>query len=141
MQKNSLKIGHAGEHFTCFVSLMQGYDAYKVSGQKKFDVLIEYNNILYKVQVKTSQYRDRSKKNPSLTFQLRRRAMDYTTKKSVDHKYRKRDIDLYAFVSPEYLKIAFIPVKDIVNTYKLNLREEDFKKHTLDKALERLDGI
>lgn len=139
MQKNSLKIGHAGEHFTCYVSLMEGYDAYKVSGQKMFDILIEYKSILYKVQVKTSQYRDKGK--PNITFQLRRRAMNYSKKRCVDYRYSKRDIDLYAFVSPEYLKIAFIPVVDIVNKYKMNLSEEDFSKYTLKKALERLNDL
>lgn len=141
MQKNSLKIGHAGEHFTCFVCLMQGFDAYKIGGQRKFDVLIEYNNKLYKIQVKTSMYKDKSKKNPSLTFQLRRRSMNYKSKKSIDHRYKDTEIDMYAFVSPEYLKVAFVPVVDIVNSYKINLSKEHFKEYTLIKALERLDGI
>lgn len=139
MQKNSLKIGLAGEHFTCYIAIMQGYDAHRVSGQRAFDVLIESKETLYKVQVKTSRYRDGSR--PSITFQLRRRVMNYAKKKSIDHRYRKRDVDLYAFVSPEFMKVAFIPVVDIVNTYKINLRETDFNKHTLKKALDRIDGI
>ena len=139
VQKNSLKVGHAGELFTCFTAIMDGYDAHRVSGQRAFDVLIEHNKNLYKVQVKTSRYRDNNR--PSLTFQLRRRVMDYSSKKSIDVKYNKSDFDLYAFVSPDYMQVAFMPVDDIVNTYKINLNKEDFHNNTLNKAISKIDGL
>ena len=65
VQKSSLKIGHAGEHFACYVSLMQGYNAFKVGGQNKFDIIIGNNGCLFRVQVKTSQYRDKGKNSRS----------------------------------------------------------------------------
>ena len=139
MQKSSLKTGHAGEHFACYVSLIQGYNAFKVGGQNKFDIIIGHKGCLFRVQVKTSQYKDKGK--DSLSFQIRRRAMDYKTKKNVDYKYRKTDVDMFAFVSPEYLKVAFVPVVDVVNKYKMNLGEKDFDRYTLKKALERLDAL
>ena len=64
--------------------------------------------------------------------------MDYQLKKSVDHQYKKRDVDLYAFVSPEYEKVAFISSQDIVNKYKINLSKEDFNKYTLKDALNNI---
>jgi len=135
VQKNSLKIGSAGEHLACFDAIMEGYDAHKVSGQRKFDLLVEDKGLLFRVQVKTSQYRDKGKEN--LTFQLRRRTMNYQKKKCEDIKYGS-EIDMYAFVSPEYRKVAWMPSITIVNSYKINLKEEHFNKHTLSNALETL---
>ncbi len=132
---SNLKVGHAGEHFTCYTAMMQGFDAHRVSGQRMFDVIIEDLGTLYKVQVKTSRYRDSGK---NLSFSLIRRSMDYQLKKSVDHQYKKRDVDLYAFVSPEYEKVAFISSQDIVNKYKINLSKEDFSKYTLKDALNNI---
>lgn len=135
MQKNSIKIGQAGEHLACYFAIMEGYDAHKVAGQRKFDVLVEDKGLLFRVQVKTSQYRDKGKEN--LTFQLRRRTMNYKKKKCVDVKYGS-EIDMYAFVSPEYLKVAWIPVVNIVNSYKINLKEEHFNRYTIESAIETL---
>ena len=136
MQKNSLSIGIAGEYLACYCAIMQGYSAYRVSGQLSYDVVVENNNSLYKVQVKTSQHRDSDKHN--LTFQLRRRTMQYQEKKSIGLAYDKKEIDLYAFVSPEYMKVAFYPMDKIVNKYKMNLKEEDFNKHNLKLCIEHL---
>ena len=135
MQKNAIKIGQAGEHLACYHAIMEGYDAHKVSGQRKFDILVEDKNLLFRVQVKTSQYRDKGKEN--LTFQLRRRTMNYKKKKCIDVKYGS-EIDMYAFVSPEYMKVAWIPTVNIVNSYKINLKEKDFTKYTIKSALETL---
>ena len=135
MQKNSLKIGNAGEHLACYYAIMEGFDAHRVSGQRKFDVLVEDSGLIFRVQVKTSRYRDKNKKN--LTFQLRRRTMDYKKKKSIGIKYG-REIDLYAFVSPDYVKVAWMPVVNIVNSYKINIKEEDFNKYTIKDAMETL---
>ena len=67
--------------------------------------------------------------------------MDYSSKKSIDVKYNKSDFDLYAFVSPDYMQVAFMPVNDIVNTYKINLNKEDFHNNTLNKAISKIDGL
>ncbi len=135
MQKNSLKIGSAGEHLACFDAIMEGFDAHKVSGQRKYDILVEEKGLLFRVQVKTSRYKKGTSK--SLTFQLRRRTMNYKEKRSEDLQYGS-EIDMYAFVSPDYRKVAWMPSITIVNSYKINLSEEHFKKHTLSNALETL---
>tara|TARA_R110002020_G_scaffold5502_5_gene22837 strand:- start:477 stop:893 length:417 start_codon:yes stop_codon:yes gene_type:complete len=135
-QKNSIAIGHAGEHLTCYVAIMDGYNAYRVTGQLPYDVIVEKGKNLYKVQVKTSTYKGN---RPSITFQLRRRAMSYSSKKSTAYSYPKNTIDLYAFASPDYNKVAFIPMEDIVNQYKISINKEDFNKYPLNIALEKID--
>ena len=65
--------------------------------------------------------------------------IDFTKFKNAFIDYDKKEIDLYAFVSPEYMKVAFYPMDKIVNKYKMNLKEEDFNKHNLKLCIKHLN--
>jgi len=115
---------------------MEGYAASPIN-HLAYDVVIDDHPNIYRVQVKTSRYYG---ERPSCIFQLRRRSMNYKTKMSKDYKYNKNDFELYAFVEPDQMKVAFIPRVEITTTCKYTINPKLMDKYTLKRAIKVLNG-
>tara|TARA_R100000388_G_scaffold94513_1_gene82029 strand:+ start:347 stop:772 length:426 start_codon:yes stop_codon:yes gene_type:complete len=127
--------GKAGEHFTCFDILSQGYNATLVDTHF-YDVLLNLTSSNFiKIQVKTSNYH-RGKQKKSIRYVIARKAGN-----KVQASYDSDMIDIFAFVSPKLKKVAYIPLCEIQTTNKVTIQCAEFDNYTLDRALSILSSI
>ena len=127
----SLMLGTAGEHFVCYDCFMKGYTATIVNGQVAFDVVLSVDGYVYKIQVKTSTY-SRCKGTSYLY------ALKYTKNMEIKGGYRRRDVDIFAFVSPKLKKVAYIPYDKITTNWKVTIQTSDYDLHSIDTAIDYL---
>lgn len=109
------KFGKAGEHIVCSDLLLGGYDAFMVSDPgAPFDILINFNDELYKVQVKTciapthhyGGYKDGiGNKNKIKTYTFAVSARGYRNTK----KYKSGQVDIFALVALDTKIVTYIP--------------------------------
>ena len=99
-----LQIGKVGEHLVCADLILQGYNAFLADQGLPFDVLVEQEGNLKRIQVKTTTKLINTKKEHDIyRFGLRRGR----------HLNRRIDIgnlDYVAFVALDIMKIAYIPI-------------------------------
>lgn len=112
----------------------KGYSAHIVPGQEKFDMIIQENGILIKVQVKTSTY---TPKLVSTQYQLQRRVPKKG--KHLVIPYDDIDFDLFCFVQPDLQLCAWIYKADLTNNFKLSIQHQDYELYTLETAMERYE--
>ncbi len=107
MLSNELQIGKAGEHLVCVDLILQGYNAFLADQGLPFDIIVEKNGVLKKVQVKTTKKLHSNKKTKDIyRFGLRRG-------KGGKNRLRKVDCDFYAFVALDIKSIAYIPMENM----------------------------
>ena len=128
-----------GELFTIFYLNLHGYPAMIVPNRRPYDVALEHNGKLIKVQVKTSTFKNHQKMNynSGYTYSIKRRSR-ITKNNKVFHyyeDYNEFDCDIYAFVQPRLYKIAFFHVNQIDVTTRKILKEEQFDQYSIEKAL------
>ena len=128
-----------GELFTIFYLNLHGYPAMIVPNRRPYDVALEHNGKLIKVQVKTSTFKNHQKMNynSGYTYSIKRRSR-ITKNNKVFHyyeDYNEFDCDIYAFVQPRLYKIAFFHVNQIDVTTRKILKEEQFDDYPIEKAL------
>ena len=123
-----LQIGKAGEHLVCFDLIMQGYNAFLADQGLPFDILIERQGKLLRVQVRsTSQKRTCGKSKNIYRFGTRKGKGTIT-------RVRKAEVDYYAFVALDIKRIAYVPIsKMLAKTGKVkqtvDFREVHFEKY------------
>ncbi len=127
----SLMVGTAGEHFVCFDCFYKGHNATIVNGQMPYDVVIAENGYVYKVQVKTSN----TTTTDGRSFQY---VLKYTREMALKGGYRRRDVDLFAFVNPELRKVAYIPYDKVATNWKVTIQTTDYDLHSIDTAIDYL---
>ena len=128
-----------GELFTIFYLNLHGYPAMIVPNRRPYDVALEHDGKLIKVQVKTSTFKNHQKMNynSGYTYSIKRRSR-ITKNNKVFHyyeDYNEFDCDIYAFVQPRLYKIAFFHVNQIDVTTRKILKEEQFDQYSIEKAL------
>jgi hypothetical protein len=102
-----LQIGKAGEHLTCCDLILQGYNAFLADQGLPFDLLVEKDGKLLKMQVKTTQKLVTYKKSKNVYRYGMRRAK-YGKSRAVE-----ADSDYYAFVALDIMKVAYIPISEL----------------------------
>lgn len=113
--KNSL-IGKAGQHLVCCDLLLRGYNAFIADEGLSYDLLLDLNSAIKKIQVKTTQSVISTKKQKNIyRFFVR---MGKKTKQ----KYKKEDFDILALVFLDINKIAYINVNNITSTDKKHVK-------------------
>jgi len=132
--------GYVGELFTVFYLNLHNYSAMIVPNRRPYDVAMEHDGKLIKVQVKTSTYKNHEKKgyDAGYCYSINRRSR-ITKNNKVFHYYEHYndfDCDIFAFVQPRLYKIAFFHVKQIDVKYRKILRPEHFEDYPIEKALE-----
>lgn len=115
----ALNVGKAAEHIVCADALMRGYEAF-LSGQgAPYDLVIEKDGRLFKVQVKGAQAArnvNSSGVNPRIaySFAALRRGKD-----GDGPRLTKREADIIACVALDTLQIAYLPVFECSTTIQL----------------------
>lgn len=140
LSKN-IQTGKAGEHLVCADLIIKGFNAFLADQGLHFDVVVEKNNKLFRVQVKTvSQISNYSHAVNTYKFTTRGSNMQ---KGKTGRAKELGECDFYAFVVPSINRIAYMSVKDLVskNTGKVNqliefkTRTIKYKKHPLHKKV------
>lgn len=107
VSKEAARHGKIGEHLVCVDLLSKGYNAYLVY-DRKYDVLVEVGNKLYKIQVKTTlkprfAYQKSKKQKPVYAFNV------YRSGYKNGNIYKIGDIDLFALVALDSKHISYMP--------------------------------
>ena len=124
-------VGTAGEHFVCFDCFYNGHNATIVNGQMPYDIIIANSGYVYKVQVKTST----TSVSNGRSFQY---VLKYTEGMKIKGGYRRRDVDLFAFVNPDLKKVAYIPYDKVLTNWKVTIQATDYDLHSIDTAIDYL---
>lgn len=136
-----LQVGKAGEYLVCADLIMQGYIAYLSEQGLRYDIVADINGRLIRIQVKTTiKYKaipQRKEYIPSYLFNVRRCG------KGGRKKYKKNEVDLFAFVALDRKLIGYVPFNKIKTT--MTFRVKDFeseyygnKNETIKKRIKEL---
>lgn len=129
---NELQIGKAGQHLVCCDLILQGFSAFPADEGSPYDVLVDVEGQIIKMQVKSSM-------KPSTCGKTRHK-YNYGTRRA--KKSRKRTdidtVDVFAFVALDKRVIAYLPVKDMLSKDGKALKQLiQFKTRDFDYSSER----
>jgi hypothetical protein len=143
-----LEVGKAGEHLVCADLIMKGYKAYLTDQGLPYDVIVDINNKLLRIQVKTtlhSSFIPQRKQNyKSYKFNCRRCG------KGGRKEYSNDDVDIVAFVCIEDNLIGYLKIEDVRSTMYFRTREQKYFSNkqgiyledlTFDKVIGGQNGI
>ncbi len=107
------QIGKAGEHLVCCDLIMQGFNAFLADQGLLFDVLVEHDGVIKRMQVKTTtkiRKRTDSRKPPCAVykFQTRRGRGNKSTIKA-------GEVDCYAFVAIDTRSVAYMSIGELTS--------------------------
>lgn len=122
MLSKELQIGKAGEHLVCCDLIMQGYNAFLADQGSPFDVLVEKDGILKRIQVKsTMALKTYNKANNIYRFGTR------SGTSGSPHVTKDAEVDCYAFVALDIKTIAYIPISEMLSRSGKVKTTVDFK--------------
>jgi len=102
-----LQIGKAGEHLVCCDLIMQGYNSFLADQGLPFDVLVESNGKIKRIQIRTTQrLRSYDRAKDIYRFQLRRA-------KGSKSRIMEIEVDYFAFVALDIKEVAYIPISQM----------------------------
>ncbi len=123
-----LQLGKAAEHLVCFDLIKNGHNAFLADQGLPFDILIEKGGKLKKIQVRSTRGKnDYGKSKGIYRFGTRKGKGTIT-------RVREAEVDYYAFVAMDIMKIAYIPIsKMLAKTGKvkqtIDLREKHYEQY------------
>ena len=131
MSRTTERVGRSGEYFVASLLSQISDTVLMVPHSAEADVLFQYNNTLYKVQVKTKTKIEKHRAN--WRFDMRRGS--HTKNRS----YENGAIDIFAFVSLEYMNVVFRKADD---TNSVTIKDEEMKNNKpIDNILDILDKV
>lgn len=131
MSRTTERVGRSGEYFVASLLSQISDTVLLVPHSAEADVLFQYNNTLYKVQVKTKTKIEKHRAN--WRFDMRRGS--HTKNRS----YENGAIDIFAFVSLEYMNVVFRKADD---TNSVTIKDEEMKNNKpIDNVLDILDKV
>lgn len=131
MSRTTERVGRSGEYFVASLLSQISDTVLLVPHSAEADVLFQYNNTLYKVQVKTKTKIEKHRAN--WRFDMRRGS--HTKNRS----YENGAIDIFAFVSLEYMNVVFRKADD---TSSVTIKDEEMKNNKpIDNILDILDKV
>jgi hypothetical protein len=123
MRSIELQTGKAGEYLVCADLILAGYVAYPSEQGLPYDVVLDINGSLLKVQVKTTEkprnVPQRTKESFAYIFNIKRNG------KGNKQRYKKNDVDIFALVALDSRIIAYLPNKELKTT--MNFRVPELK--------------
>lgn len=133
----ALAIGTAAEHLVCADLILAGYRAFMVGAGLPYDVAIEYQGRLFRVQVKSTAFAKptpgRPKSTLSYMFHVRRAG------KGAKRIIADSEFDLLALVALDIRVVAYVPFGTKVRQ-TIHLRERgSFSQHA-NKRHDNIDG-
>jgi len=127
-----LAAGVAGEHVVCADLLLAGYNAFLTDQNCPYDVALEVDSRLVRVQVKTTRREraipQREKHTPAYLFHTRRCG------KGGRRAYNETDFDVLALVALDIRAIAYLRLSETRQTIHLN-REKFLSLSDIRRAL------
>lgn len=118
-----LQIGKAGEYLVCADLILKGFTAYPSEQGLPYDVVLDIDGKLIKVQVKTTEtYRiipQRNTDTKAYIFNVKRKG------KNGNKRYGSDEVDLFALVCLNNKTIGYVKNTDMPDT--LNLRVDEFR--------------
>ena len=131
--------GKAGEHIVVARLILMGYDAFIAGEGLPYDVVVNIDNSLKKIQVKTTKQPRTVGEDSIYVFGLLRG-------KGNKKGYKDSDVDYFAFVALDTLEVAFMKkenVKSIIHIRQTSKRGEyksDFDTIKRNKIYEMVDN-
>ena len=124
-----LQLGKAGEHLVCFDLISQGYNAFLADQGLPYDVLLDIDGKIQRIQVKTcSKAGDKGKSKNVYRFSLR-------SGKGQNRAIKANKTDYIAFVFMDKKIVQYIPTKQIT-TEKAELKQcIDFRERGKTKYI------
>ena len=99
MSRTTERVGRSGEYFVASLLSQISDTVLVVPHSAEADILFQYKNILYKVQVKTKTKIEKHRAN--WRFDMRRGSH------TKNRNYEDGSIDIFAFVSLEHMNVVF----------------------------------
>ena len=131
MSRTTERVGRSGEYFVASLLSQISDTVLLVPHSAEADVLFQYNNTLYKVQVKTKTKIEKHRAN--WRFDMRRGS--HTKNRS----YENGAIDIFALVSLEHMNVVFRKADD---TSSVTIKDEEMKNNNpIDNVLDILDKV
>jgi hypothetical protein len=129
---NDLQIGKAGEYLVCADLILQGYIAFPSEQGLPFDVVLNNNGKLFKVQVKTTRQpkhiAQRKSDIPAYIFHIGINGSGKNNKKRRT-KYESNQVDIFALVALDSKRIAYLPYFNTQTTMNFRVPELKGKYH------------
>ncbi|MAV07641.1 MAG: hypothetical protein CMQ88_00355 [Gammaproteobacteria bacterium] len=112
------RLGRSGEYFVASILCEVSDTVVVVPHGSEADIIFDYEDVLYKCQVKTKSKRE--KKHPNWRFDCRRGSH------TKNRNFQPGQVDLYAFFSKEYQNVVFMPFDD--NKTQMIIDDDIMKK-------------
>lgn len=132
---NDLQIGKAGEYLVCADLILNGFIAFPSEQGLPFDVVLNIDGRLLKIQVKTTRKAkhvpQRKKDVPAYIFHI---GVNGSLKKGKKRrtKYNEKDVDIFALVALDTKRIAYLPYFNIQTT--MNFRVPELRGEYRDES-------
>lgn len=111
---SNLHIGKAGEYLVCADLILKGFTCYPSEQGLPYDVVLDNGNKLIKVQVKTTKGITYLNQRKNLTGNYLFDVKTHGNRNS--NRYKKYDVDIFALVCLDIMKIGYITFKDARKT-------------------------
>lgn len=100
-----IQMGKAAEHIVVADLILQGYNAFLTDPSSQYDVIVDHENVLYRIQVKAATRSMTTSKmlGPMYRFGVRRGCGN-------NKRYEATGIDFLAFVALDQRKVAYLPI-------------------------------
>ena len=100
-------VGAAGEHLVCFDLWAMGHRAYQVDRRLAYDVVLDTNSRLYRVQVKSTRrpacfVRNTPRSETGYRFHAR------SSRRRHDKVYDHSTVDIFAFAAIDIRRVAYM---------------------------------
>jgi len=116
-----LQIGKAGEHLVCCDLIMQGYNAFLADQGLPFDIVVEKNGKMLRIQVRSATKLSNCGKSKNIYRYGLRNA------KNSKSRIKKAEVDYFAFVALNIKEIAYLPISKMITKKGMIKTTMDFK--------------
>lgn len=131
---NDLQIGKAGEYLVCADLILNGFIAFPSEQGLPFDVVLNINGRLLKVQVKTTRAAksipQRKTDIPAYIFHIGNNGKQNRRK-----RYGSNEVDIFALVALDTKRICYLPYFDTQTTMNFRVPELKGKYHDEQSVL------
>ena len=141
------EIGKAGEHLVCADLIMKGYKAFMVEHACHYDIILEHEGKLLKIQVKATRGpKAKEEKEKTDSYLFHTMVMGKGSKK----RYTKEQIDIIAVVALDKNEIAYVPVEEGKYNMSFKIEKSDcikakgsryFKDYPLERCLNKFKTV
>ena len=118
-----LQTGKAGEYLVCADLILKGFVAFLSEQGLPYDVLLDNGTKLLRIQVKTTsrtrRVQQRAVESKAYVFNVKRHG------KGNIQRYGENEIDLFALVCLDTMKIGYLKTKDMPET--INIRADELR--------------